>query len=165
MGLSATEGVCRTRESDDRALILLLRRLTVESDHFAELFGQAHSLHRTDLNALVVIMDATLAGRSLRPGELAGELGLSASATTALVDRLQEVGHVHRIRSSHDRRVVELQLDRQAMELGRKFFAPLGQRMSQAWAGVSEQQRETIAEFLRASVDATIQTRKDVERA
>jgi len=40
------------------ALVRLLRQLTVETDRFAEMFGEAHGLHRTDLNALVVIMDA-----------------------------------------------------------------------------------------------------------
>lgn len=164
MTSSAGSGSDLPERADDSALITLLRRLTVESDRFAELFGQAHGLHRTDLNALAIIMDATLAGRSLRPGELSEELGLSNSATTALLDRLQDAGHLHRDRSEHDRRVVELRMHQQALDLGREFFAPLGQRMSHAWAGLSEGQRATVAQFLRASIDATIQTRRDIDK-
>jgi len=100
-----------TRDTDgggptDRDLSRLLQNLTVESDKYAERFGAVHGLHRTDVNALVLIMEAARIGEPLSPSALAKELGLSPSATTALVDRLEALGHVERTRPAADRRRV-----------------------------------------------------------
>lgn len=149
-------------EWDDEAhatLARLLRQLTVELDRFAELFGERHGLHRTDLNALVVIMDAARRGEHISPGQLAAALHLSASATTAVLDRLQAAGHLHRDRHPTDRRRIELVIADHALELGREYFMPLNQEMSRAWADFTPTQRRTIARFLQASVDATIRVR------
>ncbi|WP_324275437.1 hypothetical protein [Blastococcus brunescens] len=44
-------------------LALLLRRLTVELDAVGQRFAQLHGLNRTDVRALVAIMDAARRGR------------------------------------------------------------------------------------------------------
>ncbi|GAA4427616.1 MarR family transcriptional regulator [Actinokineospora soli] len=144
---------------DDDTLITLLRRLTVESDRFAEHFGDLHGLHRTDLNALAVIMDAAKAGTPMTPTALAHALNLSYSATTSLLDRLERSGHVSRDRSATDRRKIELRMHPRAMELGMAFFAPLGRELASAWAGMSDEERETVGRFLAASIEATVAVR------
>ncbi|PRX44551.1 MarR family protein [Prauserella shujinwangii] len=149
---------------DDTALIRKLRQLTVETDHFAEIFRTAHHLHRTDLNALTVIMDATLGGRSLSPGELAEALHLSASATTALLDRLEAAGHVVRDRSGEDRRRIELRIREPARELGRRFFGPLGTELAREWSGFTPEERQVIRRFLTATIEATVRTRGRLAR-
>ena len=82
----------------DLDLTRLLQTLTVESDRYAERFGSRHGLHRTDVNALALILAAARRGEPMSPSALAKELGLSPSATTALIDRLEAVGHVERER-------------------------------------------------------------------
>lgn len=143
----------------DAILVRLLRQLTVETDRFAEMFGEAHRLHRTDLNALVVIMDATRRGTPISPSQLARALHLSASATTAVLDRLEQAGHVERDRSPTDRRRIELVMPDSAQIVGEQFFRPLGVEMSRAWEGFNERDRATIVEFLTASIDATVAVR------
>ena len=147
------------RTGPDALLIRLLRQFTVESDRFAEMFGEAHGLHRTDLNALVVIMDAHRRGASMSAGELARALHLSASATTAVLDRLEAAGHVQRARSGLDRRRIGLLMPEHTTRLGERLFGPLGDELSKAWAAYTPEQRELIASFLETSIQATIRVR------
>lgn len=148
-------------EGSTETLIQRLRQLTVETDRFAEMFGEAQRMHRTDLNALAVIMDSGLRGHPVSPGELAASLHLSASATTTVLDRLEAVGHVRRERSAHDRRRVEVRVEDQALEVGRALFAPLGAAYARAWETFTDDERRTIARFLAVTIDATVRTRSE----
>ncbi len=143
----------------DDLLVLLLRQLTVESDRFAEMFGEKHGLHRTDLNALAVIMDAARMGAPMSPSTLASALHLSASATTAVLDRLERAGHLHRDRSATDRRKVELRMHEKAREIGAEFFMPLGKRYAEAWREMGEDERRAVVRFLRGTIAATVEVR------
>ena len=153
------------RPYDDDTLITLLRRLTIESDRFAEHFGEVHGLHRTDLNALAVIMDAAKAGTPMTPTALAHALNLSYSATTSLLDRLERSGHVSRDRSATDRRKVELRMHTRARELGMAFFAPLGRELSRAWQDMSDEDRAAVGRFLSTSIEATVAVRRALDDA
>ncbi len=148
--------------ADNSALVRLLRQLTVETDRFAEIFGEKQRMHRTDLNALAVIMDARWGGEPMSPTRLAEALHLSASATTSVLDRLEASGHVERTRNPHDRRKVELRTSDKALELGRHFFVPLNGAFTRAWEQFSDADKEVIARFLAASIDATVSVRADL---
>lgn len=149
-------------EHSDRGLARLLRQLTVETDRFSEVFGEAHGMHRTDLNALVVIMDSERRGNPVSPTSLARALHMSASATTAVLDRLEAAGHVVRGPDPSDRRKVGLTMAGRALELGEQFFRPLANEMKASWAGFTEAERETIARFLVLSIEATVRVRATV---
>jgi DNA-binding MarR family transcriptional regulator len=144
---------------DNATLVRLLRQLIVESDHFIGMLGEAHGMHRTDLNAMALIMDAKWRGEPMTPSRLAEAMHMSASATTSVLDRLESSGHVERVRSDRDRRRIELRVPEQALLLGRQFFVPLDTAFSDAWAGFGERERATIARFLTASIEATVAVR------
>ncbi|CAL9413454.1 hypothetical protein SUDANB95_01694 [Actinosynnema sp. ALI-1.44] len=148
--------------ADNTTLVRLLRQLVVESDHFVGLFGEWHGLHRTDMNALVLVMDADRRGTPLSPSRLAEAMHLSASATTSVLDRLESSGHVQRARSTTDRRKVELRVNDKALDLGRRFFAPLSGAYTAAWESFSDEEKATIARFLTASIDATVAVRAEI---
>ncbi|ACU38800.1 MarR family winged helix-turn-helix transcriptional regulator [Actinosynnema mirum] len=149
--------------ADHDLLVRLLQLLTVESDRFAERFGERHRMHRTDLNALLHIMEARWSEQPMTPGRLAEVMRLSASATTSVLDRLESSGHVHRVRSASDRRRVDLAVDQRALELGREFFLPLNEAFTRAWAGFDEAERAVVARFLRASIEATTEVRDGLD--
>ncbi|MFB4274057.1 MarR family winged helix-turn-helix transcriptional regulator [Nonomuraea sp. MTCD27] len=149
----------REERPDAFELMVLIRALYVESDRFAERFAALHRLHRTDLNALVVILDAARAGRPLTPGGLGGALNLSPPATTALIDRLEHAGHVERRRSTTDRRKVEVVLNEQAAELARRFFAPLARHLSAAIDAFTPEERQVVGRFLESGIKATAAAR------
>ncbi|MFI9593998.1 MarR family winged helix-turn-helix transcriptional regulator [Nonomuraea sp. NPDC052265] len=144
-------------------LMVLIRRLNVESDRFVEGFAVGHRLHRTDMNALVVILDAHLAGRPLSPGGLGAALNLSAPATTALLGRLEQAGHVVRRRDAGDRRKVEVVMNEQAVELAGTFFAPLARRLTAAIDAFTPAEQEVVGRFLADAIEATVAARKEHE--
>lgn len=146
-------------DDPDAVLIRLLRQLNVETDRFAEMFGEAHGLYRTDLNALVVIMDAVNRDDAISPGELAQALHLSPSATTAVLDRLANAGHVERRRSATDGRRTELRLPEATLRLGEELFRPLGAELGRVWASFDADERDTIVRFLTVSIRATTTVR------
>jgi DNA-binding MarR family transcriptional regulator len=154
----ASEG---TRASDEDVMLgELLRALNVELDRFNILFGDAHGINRTDLNALVTILDATKRQDPMTPSRLAAALGLSASATTALLERLESLGHITRKHSETDRRRVDLEIHDTARQIGSAFYRPLQRELSHAWERFSHEQRNTISQFLTATIGATARARE-----
>jgi DNA-binding MarR family transcriptional regulator len=141
----------------------LLRRIATETDQFAARFAGAHDLHRTDLNALSVLMDAQGEGRPMSAGELSARLHLSAPATTALLDRLTRVGHVQRRRSSVDRRIVEIEMSEGAREVGRQLFGPLGRRVGEAVSAYTDEERALMTRMLQDVLVATMTAGQDFE--
>jgi DNA-binding Lrp family transcriptional regulator len=64
--------------------------------------SDAAGLHATDWHALSILATAG----SLTPGELAERTNLTTGATTRLIDRLENGGHVRRVQHPTDRRRV-----------------------------------------------------------
>lgn len=149
---------------EDQGLIRLLQLLTVESDQFVERFGARHGLHRTDMNALAFVLDAAQRGEPMSPTRLASRLGLSPSATTAVIDRLEASGHLERHRVPGDRRRVTLSMSETARLAGRGMFTPLREVFVDYWADFSEEERRTVARFLTRSIEAMHAVRDDGER-
>ena len=96
--------------------------------------GGRNDMHRTDLNALAVIMRHTARDQIVTPGVLRKELNLSSPATTALIDRLHSSGHVVREREGADRRQVQLRMTPKAYRDGSAMFLPLARHMGAAMA-------------------------------
>lgn len=140
-------------------LIDALRLFTVETDVFVEVFARAHGLGRNDLNAIMWISLGTTSGRPLTAGELASRLGLGAPATTGLVDRLENAGHVRRERDPDDRRKVTIVMQPPAMQLASEFFRPLGGLMHDAVADVPSADLQRAAAVVRLMIAAVTDAR------
>jgi DNA-binding MarR family transcriptional regulator len=150
----------RQRAESLEELIDALRRFTVESDVFVDVFARAHQLGRNDLNAIMWISEGTRNGHPITAGELAGLLGLGPPATTGLVDRLENAGHVRRERDPHDRRKVTIVMQPPALQLAMEFFGPLGRLMHDTVAGVGTEELETAAAVVRLMITAVTDARK-----
>lgn len=137
-----------------------LQASSVESDVFVDVFARAHGLGRNDLNAIMWIAVSDEAGRPITAGELAARLGLGAPATTSLIDRLQEAGHLERIRDPRDRRRITLSMNDTALEMAREFFQPLGRRMAEAVADVSTEDLVIAAAVIRRMTGAIVASRE-----
>lgn len=143
-------------EPDDpvgMSLVHLLRAVTVELDLFGAEFARRHGLHATDVRALIALVDAERAGHPATPGWLARQLGLDSSSVTALVDRLQRLGHVRRRPDPDDRRRVLLELEDRATALGWSFFGPLISGAVGATRSFSPAEVATVERYLRAMLD------------
>jgi DNA-binding MarR family transcriptional regulator len=69
----------------------------------------------------------------LSAGELAEHLGITTGAVTTLIDRLERVGMVERLRDDSDRRRVYVR----PTDLTRRIFAAIYAPYEQAWADVA----------------------------
>jgi DNA-binding MarR family transcriptional regulator len=137
-------------------LALMLRRLTVELDAVGQRFAGLHGLGRTDVRALVAIMDAARAGRPMTAGALGAAVELSSASVTALVDRLERVGHVERVRDEHDRRRVVLEMTPTAMAAGGEFFGGLQRDLAAAMASYSDEELDVVRRFLEEMTEVIV---------
>ncbi|NRQ49980.1 MarR family winged helix-turn-helix transcriptional regulator [Aeromicrobium stalagmiti] len=111
--------------SDD--LVRELRIFAGEIERYILQMSHTHSMHRTDLAAIALVMDR----ETTTPKDISDGLGLSPSATTAMLDRLERAGHVTRERVETDRRSVHVEITDTAIAVGGSMFGILARHMRQ----------------------------------
>ncbi|HET7139790.1 MAG TPA: MarR family transcriptional regulator [Arthrobacter sp.] len=151
----------RPPDAPPLALVRLLQEFTLEANRYVDTAGGRNDMHRTDLNALAVIMRHAAKGQVVTPGILRKELNLSSPATTALIDRLDGSGHLVRERLGPDRRQVQLRMTPKAAKDGSAMFMPLSRHMGTAMAGFSTAELELVTRFMTAMVEATVEARQE----
>ncbi|MET9375024.1 MarR family transcriptional regulator [Streptomyces sp. NPDC002992] len=112
-------------ESSEVRIFHLLRAVTVEFGLRQGEFATRNGMHATDVRALICLLDAERAGTDATAGWLGAQLGLNSAGTTAVIDRLERLGHLARVRDDRDRRRVLLRIEESAKDLGRASFGPL----------------------------------------
>ncbi|MCX5209026.1 MarR family transcriptional regulator [Kitasatospora sp. NBC_00240] len=132
----------------DLRLVHQLRALTIELNLLGGEFAQRNGLHPTDLRALICLLDAARAGTPATPGLVGAQLGLNSAGTTALLDRLERLGHIRRVRDTRDRRRVLLEVEDRAVALGQAFFGPLISGIVAIGQDCTEPELATIRRFL-----------------
>jgi DNA-binding MarR family transcriptional regulator len=140
---------------------VLLRRLSVELDAVSQRFADEEGLGRTDVRALTALMDATRDGRGLTAGGLGAAVDLSSASVTALVDRLERMGHVHRERDEADRRRVVVAVSESAMAAGRRFFGALQEEILDAMEGYTDEELKVVRRFLVEMTDVVSRYSRD----
>ena len=147
-----------------RALITdHLRRYGAEASRVVDVFAKTHAMHPTDLQALVLILNAERQGEPATPGTLRQVLNLTSGAVTGAVDRLVRAGHVRREPDAHDRRQVRLHQAEAGQELGNEFFGPLGRRVEATMAGYDARELALIEQFMRSMAEAMAEHRRSLE--
>ena len=143
-------------EDERQEVVLLLRRLSVELDAVGQRFATLHGLGRTDVRALVAIMDAARRGEALTAGALGQAVDLSSASVTALVDRLERAGHARRVRDPQDRRRVVLEMSESAMAAGGQFFGGLQRDLVAAMADHTDEELAVVRRFLEQVTDVVV---------
>lgn len=136
-------------------VVRALRTFTNDAEAYVVAAGREHTLYRTDLAALAVVMDRSDQGYLVTPGMLSASLHLSAPATSALLDRLERDGHVARATHPTDRRSVVVEMTDHARTLGQAMFGKLAGHLTPVLAEYTDQQLRLIAEFLERTGQAT----------
>ena len=149
------------QEQARREVGFLLRRLGVELDALGQRFAALHGLNRTDVRALVALMDADRAGRALTAGGLASAVELTSASVTALVDRLERAGHVHRERDVADRRRVVLHPSESALAAGSDFFGGLQRDLVAAMASYTPEEVDVVRRFLTEMTEVVVRHQAD----
>ncbi|MFJ3923846.1 MarR family transcriptional regulator [Streptomyces sp. NPDC090022] len=135
-------------------LVHLLRAVTVEFGLRQGEFAARNGMHPTDVRALICLLDAARAGEPATAGLLGTRLALNSAGTTAVIDRLERLGHVARVRDAADRRRVLLRVTPAAMDLGRSFFGPFIDALLTLTDTFDPAERATVHRFLTGARDA-----------
>lgn len=102
-------------------------------------------LHPTDFGCIGYLHRA---GRPVSPKQIIAHLGLSSGAGTALLDRLEQAGHIHRLSNPEDRRGVLIALDEEAAREPIALTQRVEQCFRQATDDLSDHDLDVIARFL-----------------
>jgi MarR family transcriptional regulator, organic hydroperoxide resistance regulator len=135
-----------------------LRAYGADYSEVARRFATWLGVHSTDATALVEILSAEERGDPLSPARLSERISLTSGATTALLNRLEQAGHIVRSREQPDRRIVTLHSSEQVQGLTDEFFGPLTRRVD---AMLSQYPAEVLQQFgtflshLRATLNAS----------
>ncbi|MEU0298488.1 MarR family transcriptional regulator [Streptomyces sp. NPDC006175] len=136
-------------DGPEMATIHLLRRVSIEFSLRQAEFATRNGMHPTDVRALICLLDAARSGTPVTAGRLGAQLGLNSAGTTALIDRLERLGHLTRTRDARDRRRVLLAVDARAVERGQEFFgAPLA-RMADLLRTFDDREAAAVRRFLQ----------------
>jgi DNA-binding MarR family transcriptional regulator len=126
-------------------LIALLHQTGEGMDRLAQRMAEVSGAHPTDLTAISLLARHT---EPVTVGRLGTELHLSKAATTALVDRLEKAGHVHRVRDATDRRRWHLQVTESAHLVAQTVLEDFLHRTRTALADYNSTELRTAQRFL-----------------
>ncbi|MCP2322631.1 DNA-binding MarR family transcriptional regulator [Hamadaea flava] len=157
------------RADDPRArliseIISELRLYSTHSQHIGDAFAARNQLGPADLHALILIMEAELAGQPITPGTLREELNFSSGSVTGVIDRLEAAGHVYRDRDTADRRKIFLRYAEPGAAVAREFFRPLAGRTQDVMKQFTDEELATVHRFLAGMV-AEMREHRDELRA
>lgn len=128
--------------------------------NYAELsrrFAVWVGLYSTDAAALLEITAAEQRGVPLSPARLSERILLSSGATTTLLNRLEQAGHIVRAREHSDRRVVTLHSSQHIQQRADRFFAPLAERLDAMMSRYPPELLQQFETFL-TDLSATMET-------
>lgn len=135
-------------QPDESAAYLMRRILTcmaAEVDHALEPRGLTH--------AQWVPLFKLYHGDASTVAELARECQLDGGAMTRLLDRMEAKGLIARVRSSEDRRVVNLELTKEGREAARQIPAVLCKVQNAFLQGLSIEEWQQLKHLLRRILD------------
>ncbi|HET9650466.1 MAG TPA: MarR family transcriptional regulator [Microlunatus sp.] len=127
-----------------------LRRVILAGEHYRQSVAQVTGLGVTETQALSYLAVHGPRGQN----ELAADLGITSSAATALVDRLERQGVAERSAHPSDRRRVQVQLTeggRAVVKLSRDWLASAFDDLPEATVKELSCELVRIADSLRAA--------------
>lgn len=127
------------------ALTAAIRRYQRETDALDQAVAERMGLNRTDLRCVDLLLD-----RPLSLTELAERAGLSQSAMTTALDRLERAGYARRTRDENDRRRFLVQVTPTALTLIAEIFEPFAAEATAELDHYSVSELEIVARFFNA---------------
>lgn len=118
---------------------------------------QAMEMGENELLVLRFLMRARMRGEGVTPATLSRYLGITSASTTAVLDRLEKSGHIHRSPNPGDRRSVLIVPSEKSDAEIRQTLAAMHDRMMAVVRPLSEQDRHVIVAFLDAMREAVDQ--------
>lgn len=148
------------QEPPDDRLLLACRAVGQAMDRFDESAARVLGVGRTDLRALNLLENGPLGAAGI-----ADQLGLTRASVTALVDRLENAGHVSRTPSATDRRAIIVELEPATWHAFAQVYRPLGDRLRTATRSLDEHDRDVVVDVMVTMIKAFDDARYRLEDA
>lgn len=140
---TARVGTVRAVVHDEDGLVDALVRTAFDTMAVLNRIGAENDLSLTQLRVLTILRD-----RRLRMTALADHLGLEKSTVTGLVARAERRGLVCRVPSDADRRVVEVALSAEGLELATRLTAEARRSLAPGTRALSPADRDRLQGLL-----------------
>jgi DNA-binding MarR family transcriptional regulator len=128
------------------------------SQAFDDAVGRALGLNATDVRCLDWLADGPKTA-----GKLSAGTGLSAAATTTLIDRLEHKGFVQRVRDPGDRRKVLVEMTPGGAARVGTYYGRLIEEGSGLFEGITDEQLEQMRVWLEAAGELTDRHRMRID--
>ena len=139
-------GYAQVGDSLIAALVQELRNRQSAADQLEQQAADALGVHRTAARCLELLSRRG----PLSAGELATGIGLTPSGTTPLLDRLERVGAIERVRGSgKDRRTITIELTAKGLAVAREVWDDLYEPIGKLAVDYRRSQLEFVVEFLQ----------------
>ena len=125
-----------------------LRRIIRAVDIYSRRLNSEFGLTAPQL----ICLQAVVSAGNITLSKLTAEVSLSPSTVTGIVDRLEMKGLLKRVRSSEDRRKINLVPSVSGMEIVEKSPSLLQDRLSESLSNLPEDEQVQIAESLERVV-------------
>ena len=139
----------QSRRELEAATIETIRGWQTDQDIFDEAAATFAGINRTDFRCLDILDREG----PMTAGQLATAARLSSGAITAVVDRLEAIGLVRRVRDATDRRRVLIEVVPYLLQRSMPIYGPIIKEGAAAMATYSDEQLETILDFMQRSRD------------
>ena len=123
-------------------LTAAIRRYQRETDALDQTLADRLGLNRTDLRCVDLLLE-----QPRSPKELADAAGLSQSAMTTALDRLERMGYARRVRDDPDRRRLRVHLTPELLSLIGELFGPFAAEAAAEAELYSEGELELLTRF------------------
>ncbi|WP_159615411.1 MarR family winged helix-turn-helix transcriptional regulator [Arthrobacter zhaoguopingii] len=122
-----------------------LRELHRRFSDFESETARRMGLRAPDFSAMEHILEAD---GGMGPAQLSARLGLAPGSTTELVDRLERVGHLERVRDVRDRRRVNLQATPESVAAILAHIVPVVEQLDDLAEEFTDDEQEVISRYL-----------------
>ena len=140
-------------DSDMEEIVEMMAALSAwhrSSERMSAASRRYMKLNANDMRAVRFLIARENVGDLATARALAERLGISSAATTKLLDRLEQGGHVRRLPHPVDRRSLVLQVTRETRRAAREGVGRLHARRFAVGAQLTSAERATVTRFLTA---------------
>jgi DNA-binding MarR family transcriptional regulator len=125
------------------------REFISAADAVNQMIAERMGVNRTDHRVLEVLNRRG----AMTAGDLARAAHLTTGAVTAVVDRLEEVGFVRRVRDTDDRRRVLIERTLESTRTAMRYYQPFMSATFESMTKYSAEELETVRDFMRGAAE------------
>jgi len=134
----------RTKE-----IIYAIRRLMQAGEHYTKELNKVYNVSAAQINCLIALRE----NGPLSPSQIAWHVMVNSSTVTGIIDRLEKKGLVQRLRVSHDRRVITVELTKNGKILAENAPPPIQHKIIDGLNKLSPNEIDHIALTLKRLID------------